>query len=123
PTIHLSWTGRQEIRELVLPPAGGLSARAAEVHISSPDGAAIASVDETGMVRFPPITTDRLDITITRAAPLTLHNPVVDDDLQLPVGLTEAYLPDLDDAYRSEEHTSELQSRENLVCRLLLEKK
>src|SRR5690606_39740102 len=28
-----------------------------------------------------------------------------------------------DDALRSEEHTSELQSRENLVCRLLLEKK
>src|SRR5436309_11541090 len=27
------------------------------------------------------------------------------------------------DADRSEEHTSELQSRENLVCRLLLEKK
>src|SRR5436309_6131475 len=25
-------------------------------------------------------------------------------------------------SYRSEEHTSELQSRENLVCRLLLEK-
>src|SRR5690606_41969658 len=29
----------------------------------------------------------------------------------------------LDDGLRSEEHTSELQSRENLVCRLLLEKK
>src|SRR5436309_6333016 len=28
-----------------------------------------------------------------------------------------------DHAMRSEEHTSELQSRENLVCRLLLEKK
>src|SRR5690606_41936841 len=28
-----------------------------------------------------------------------------------------------DDAVRSEEHMSELQSRENLVCRLLLEKK
>src|SRR5690606_41837156 len=27
------------------------------------------------------------------------------------------------DGIRSEEHTSELQSRENLVCRLLLEKK
>src|SRR5690606_40331990 len=27
------------------------------------------------------------------------------------------------DEWRSEEHTSELQSRENLVCRLLLEKK
>src|SRR5690606_40058860 len=32
------------------------------------------------------------------------------DELQVPQG-------------RSEEHTSELQSRENLVCRLLLEKK
>src|SRR5690606_41454202 len=29
----------------------------------------------------------------------------------------------LPDGNRSEEHTSELQSRENLVCRLLLEKK
>src|SRR5690606_41183242 len=28
-----------------------------------------------------------------------------------------------DEVHRSEEHTSELQSRENLVCRLLLEKK
>src|SRR5947209_12380726 len=28
-----------------------------------------------------------------------------------------------DDGYRSEEHTSELQSRQYLVCRLLLEKK
>src|SRR5690606_6185866 len=32
-------------------------------------------------------------------------------------------LPVLQSAIRSEEHTSELQSRENLVCRLLLEKK
>src|SRR5690606_42049137 len=31
--------------------------------------------------------------------------------------------PDGSRAARSEEHTSELQSRENLVCRLLLEKK
>src|SRR5690606_39730015 len=30
---------------------------------------------------------------------------------------------EFDDSGRSEEHTSELQSRENLVCRLLLEKK
>src|SRR2546430_13067478 len=31
--------------------------------------------------------------------------------------------PDLSIAHRSEEHTSELQSQSNLVCRLLLEKK
>src|SRR2546430_3520587 len=30
---------------------------------------------------------------------------------------------DVEDAQRSEEHTSELQSQSNLVCRLLLEKK
>ncbi|NEE10547.1 DUF3367 domain-containing protein [Streptomyces sp. SID7499] len=96
PAIHLRWEGKQPVGELVLAPAGGLSARASEVHISSPDGAAIAGVDENGWVRFPPITTDRLDITITETAPLTLHNPVADEDLRLPVGLTEAYLPSLD---------------------------
>src|SRR5690606_41223464 len=36
-----------------------------------------------------------------------------------PEGLSEPAVSDS----RSEEHTSELQSRENLVCRLLLEKK
>jgi arabinofuranan 3-O-arabinosyltransferase len=100
PTVRLGWNGEQPVGELVLAPAGGLSARAAEVHISSPDGAAIADVDENGWVRFPPITTDRLDITVTRTAPLTLHNPVVDEDLRLPVGLTEAYVPALD-GYRT----------------------
>ncbi|GHH93793.1 alpha-(1-_3)-arabinofuranosyltransferase domain-containing protein [Streptomyces capillispiralis] len=100
PTVRLSWTGKQPVGELVLAPAGGLSARAAEVHISSPDGAAVAGVDENGWVRFPPITTDRLDITVTGTAPLTLHHPVAGEDLQLPVGLTEAYVPALD-AYRT----------------------
>src|SRR5258707_14913728 len=33
------------------------------------------------------------------------------------------YPPTLQTNYRSEEHTSELQSRQYLVCRLLLEKK
>src|SRR5690606_41627569 len=46
----------------------------------------------------------------------------VDDNLSLSLYYTEVdqYW---DKLYRSEEHTSELQSRENLVCRLLLEKK
>src|SRR5207302_7373667 len=42
-------------------------------------------------------------------------------DVQLAL---ERWLADTGaDVERSEEHTSELQSRENLVCRLLLEKK
>src|SRR5690606_41813605 len=39
-------------------------------------------------------------------------------DILKPVGVDLVL-----DSIRSEEHTSELQSRENLVCRLLLEKK
>src|SRR2546422_7033040 len=41
----------------------------------------------------------------------------------VPVLLREAQHRVLDDVERSEEHTSELQSRLHLVCRLLLEKK
>src|SRR5690606_41791765 len=40
-----------------------------------------------------------------------------------PLLLPAERLPSLARGLRSEEHTSELQSRENLVCRLLLEKK
>ncbi|MEU3788741.1 alpha-(1-_3)-arabinofuranosyltransferase family protein [Streptomyces fructofermentans] len=96
PTIHLSWPGKQAVDELVLAPAGGLSTRPTEVSIGSPDGAAIAAVDENGAVHFDAITTDRLDITVTDTAPMTVHNPLADEDLQLPVGLTEAYVPALD---------------------------
>src|SRR3712207_7278380 len=39
------------------------------------------------------------------------------------VTLTSAELTDPVEVHRSEEHTSELQSRQYLVCRLLLEKK
>src|SRR5690606_40092581 len=39
------------------------------------------------------------------------------------IQLKESKDEDIKKVLRSEEHTSELQSRENLVCRLLLEKK
>src|SRR5690606_41531090 len=42
-----------------------------------------------------------------------------EDDAIFSVSSSCSFIP----ASRSEEHTSELQSRENLVCRLLLEKK
>src|SRR5690606_41443790 len=40
-----------------------------------------------------------------------------------PHGERKRSAPETIQSIRSEEHTSELQSRENLVCRLLLEKK
>src|SRR5438874_10495306 len=44
---------------------------------------------------------------------------VHDDDTALEAALPAGH----QERYRSEEHTSELQSRRDLVCRLLLEKK
>src|SRR5690606_35431429 len=52
------------------------------------------------------------------------HSPLMDPakvELQASIESTEIRTPNCP-FYQSEEHTSELQSRENLVCRLLLEK-
>src|SRR5690606_40463352 len=53
----------------------------------------------------------------------TTMPPVMYSQPWSPTPSTTAMAPELRTAKRSEEHTSELQSRENLVCRLLLEKK
>src|SRR5258708_27471437 len=54
-------------------------------------------------------------------------NRLYQDDPPMLRYMPRHYLPNLDKdnlvAYRSEEHTSELQSPDHLVCRLLLEKK
>ncbi|MFJ8663656.1 alpha-(1-_3)-arabinofuranosyltransferase family protein [Streptomyces sp. NPDC093795] len=97
PAVHLSWPGMKKIDEVILAPAGGVSTRPEQVMISSPHGAAVADVDENGRVRFPEIETNRLDITITRVAPLTVHNPVANAQVQLPVGLSEVHVPALAD--------------------------
>ncbi|MFF0741765.1 alpha-(1-_3)-arabinofuranosyltransferase family protein [Streptomyces sp. NPDC004111] len=95
--LHLRWPEKRPVGEIVFAAAGGLSTRPEQVEIGSPDGAATASVDQNGLARFEPITTDRLDITITKVAPLTIHNPIAEGELQLPVGLSEVYVPALDD--------------------------
>src|SRR5690606_39928911 len=60
-----------------------------------------------------------------RATRLRRQRRVVARLPALPLGVAMPLLGHLhaDLGERSEEHTSELQSRENLVCRLLLEKK
>src|SRR2546427_2464138 len=45
------------------------------------------------------------------------------DPVNTPRGIKPTAKAALQKAFRSEEHTSELQSQSNLVCRLLLEKK
>src|SRR5438874_10731699 len=72
------------------------------------------------------------DTATTEIYTLSLHDalPISVDDAvrrvrELALELRPSLLDDLGlaSALRSEEHTSELQSRRDLVCRLLLEKK
>src|SRR5690606_40520572 len=58
---------------------------------------------------------ESLELLVGHARPVPLEH-FVERGVRLPVREDLA-------GNRSEEHTSELQSRENLVCRLLLEKK
>src|SRR3712207_8489807 len=70
------------------------------------------------------------DTATTEIYTLSLHDalPICDARPRLPDGGNHRrplrHSPGIHDrALRSEEHTSELQSRQHLVCRLLLEKK
>src|SRR2546430_16649877 len=67
------------------------------------------------------------DTATTEIYTLSLHDALPISDLELlarhGAGLIACPQADLRLGARSEEHTSELQSQSNLVCRLLLEKK
>src|SRR5207247_9002257 len=67
--------------------------------IEEGDGAALAAVEE-----------EMQEVRMARRSPAARRNRVHEGEAE-------------DIAIRSEEHTSELQSRVDLVCRLLLEKK
>src|SRR2546430_12592877 len=78
------------------------------------------------MIRRPPRSTLFPYTTLFRSSPVLTVNPIPPlrpgapalecTDVELVITGPSAQL------YRSEEHTSELQSQSNLVCRLLLEK-
>src|SRR2546426_12433738 len=65
------------------------------------------------------------DTATTEIYTLSLHDalPIFIDDEHFLVFENRIFLVELLEKDRSEEHTSELQSPCNLVCRLLLEKK
>src|SRR5690606_42070536 len=68
-----------------------------------------------------------VDLRVVHPAPLLLHLPDTPGRKAKAVApillvIADRFEPSIGEA-RSEEHTSELQSRENIVCRLLPEKK
>src|SRR5438067_9299978 len=76
------------------------------------------------MIRRPPRSTLFPYTTLFRSLYLSGHPPVRETSgLSTPPGTAAPSGSDSSTTARSEEHTSELQSRFDLVCRLLLEKK
>src|SRR2546422_3327661 len=80
------------------------------------------------MIRRPPRSTLFPYTTLFRSLPVEHHLPGaearhLEDLVDEPEQALGALRDDVNEAGRSEEHTSELQSRLHLVCRLLLEKK
>src|SRR5438034_4689560 len=73
------------------------------------------------MIRRPPRSTLFPYTTLFRSSPITASGPVAWTSVALAIacGLSTR----TPSSSRSEEHTSELQSHSDLVCRLLLEKK
>src|SRR5258706_10208210 len=74
------------------------------------------------MIRRPPRSTLFPYTTLFRSQFDTMITQKYDGILFVPIDLKAGAAP-VHKAVRSEEHTSELQSLTNLVCRLLLEKK
>src|SRR3712207_4336104 len=100
------------------PGAGGETAYVA-LQNARPDGYTLGAINTPGYISVPIERRVRYDRA--RIRPIAR---LVDDPTALVVHRDSPYrtLRDLVEA-RSEEHTSELQSRQYLVCRLLLEKK
>src|SRR5690606_39659206 len=89
-----------------------------------------AQSSKRAMISSPMVLTTVPSWTIVKATMKLIASSMIDLAFSLPTCLYNAELPDTSANMmaccwvggRSEEHTSELQSRENLVCRLLLEK-
>jgi arabinofuranan 3-O-arabinosyltransferase len=94
PVIHLSWHGRRGIASLIVRPAAGLPSAPRTVEVTSPDGTRRGSIGPGGLVRFAPLTTDRIDVSfpgVHAATIVTLTGQLE----ALPVRLTQLSVPAL----------------------------
>src|SRR2546426_11129801 len=107
-------------------PAGDPASSLTQVRRRHPDGV-VLDAELAHPPRFDFCRTLRADPMLSHAAPIILMrrgHPTRAEQLEaLRAGAWDLRGDPLDTEDRSEEHTSELQSPCNLVCRLLLEKK
>jgi arabinofuranan 3-O-arabinosyltransferase len=95
-TLRLRWKGRRTIDEIDLTLATvGIAAQPTRVLISSPAGIRDVPVPASGVLRFPALVTDRLDVSFPGVMHVTAYNPLVGTGQQLPVGLGPLTIPAL----------------------------
>ena len=94
PVIHLSWHGQRRIASLIVRPAAGLPSAPRTVEVTSPDGTRRASIGPGGLVRFAPLTANRIDVSfpgVHAATIVTLTGQLE----ALPVRLDQLSVPAL----------------------------
>ena len=95
-TLHLRWKGQRSIDEIQLTAATvGIAAEPTRVLISSPDGVRDVPVPPSGILRFPALVTDQLDVSFPGVMPTTAYNPLIGRAQQLPVGVGLISIPAL----------------------------
>ncbi|WP_344660374.1 alpha-(1-_3)-arabinofuranosyltransferase domain-containing protein, partial [Catenulispora subtropica] len=97
PAVHLAWPDERTLDKMTLISPAGYAAPPLSVHIESPAGTRDAQVGPDGTVTFPALRTDRIDITFPSIANVQLYDPVAGADRNLPLGLSEIYIPALSD--------------------------
>lgn len=95
-TLHLRWGRQRTIDEidLVASPVG-IAAEPTRVLITSPGGTRDVPVPQSGVLHFPALITDQLDISFPGVMPTTSYNPLAGRAQQLPVGLARLSVPAL----------------------------
>ena len=95
-TLHLRWSRPRTIDEidLVASPVG-IAAEPTRVLITSPGGTRDVPVPQSGVLHFPALITDQLDISFPGVMPTTSYNPLAGQAQQLPVGLARLSVPAL----------------------------
>jgi len=94
PVLHLSWHGQRRIASLIVRPAAGLPSTPLTVKVTSPAGTRRARIGPGGLVRFTPLTTDRIDVSfpgVRQATIVTLTGQLE----ALPVRLSRLSVPAL----------------------------
>jgi len=102
PTIHLHWGEPRTIDRLRIVRTDSFAAPPERVRLSTPDGERTLSMSPDGMMSFPPLTTNRIDVSFPQTAVRETVDALTGRRTLVPIGLAEIDFPALRDLRPSE---------------------